>query len=98
MANIFKKIKGALRGSNNTSSQSAPAEEVMTGTPVTDFKIKGMNCMHCQAKALAALKSIDGVNDATVDLESTKAHIDGIATTTQIEKALEPTGFKAVFD
>ncbi len=97
MANIFSKIKNTLSGSGN-ESLAAPQAETTTGTPITDFKIKGMKCVHCQAKATSAIKGIPGVTDAHVDLESTNAHIEGTATREQIEEALKPTGFTAEFE
>ena len=37
--------------------------------------IEGMKCMHCKASVENALKSVEGVTDAVVDLESKTAVI-----------------------
>lgn len=62
-----------------------------------EFNIKGMNCNHCAANALKVLKSLEGVEDATVDLASTKATVKGNVTNEAIAEALDSIGFTAVF-
>ena len=34
------------------------------------MKVGGMKCMHCKANVEKSLKSVDGVTDAEVDLET----------------------------
>lgn len=38
--------------------------------------IEGMSCNHCKATVEKALNALDGVSNATVDLQSKKAVID----------------------
>lgn len=64
---------------------------------IMEFNIKGMNCSHCCASATRALKGIDGVEDAVVDLASGKAQVKGEVSQDAIKEALESIGFTPVF-
>lgn len=55
--------------------------------------INGMTCNHCRMTAEKAIRSVEGVTDATVDLASKQAVIEGDATFESISKAVEEVGF-----
>ena len=56
--------------------------------------IKGMTCNHCKQTATEAIKSCDGVNEVTIDLESGKTVIDGnTINEEQIINAITSVGF-----
>lgn len=55
--------------------------------------INGMTCNHCRMSAEKAIRSVEGVTDATVDLTSKQAVVEGDATFESISKAVEEVGF-----
>lgn len=58
------------------------------------FIIEGMNCNHCRLSAEKAILSVEGVKNATVDLNSKTAVVEGDASFEDIAKAIEGVGFK----
>ncbi len=61
------------------------------------LKIEGMSCMHCAVRVEKALKSLQGVETANVNLEKNEAHIEFDPTKTNIEKfrdTIEEAGYK----
>lgn len=61
------------------------------------FKVGGMTCGHCQRRVEDALKNIDGVSKATVNLEKGEATIeyDGFKTTPDVlKKAVAAAGYE----
>lgn len=59
------------------------------------FKITGMNCGHCRAAAEKAIQGVEGVENATVDLASGMALVEGEATDEAVIAAVEAAGFNA---
>ena len=58
--------------------------------------INGMSCMHCVKRAQNALKEVDGVTEAEVDLESNSAVVElskEVADDT-LKKAIEEAGYE----
>jgi len=48
--------------------QAAPGDKI-------DLSVEGMSCGSCSAKVVAALKALDGVNEAAVDYQTGMAEI-----------------------
>lgn len=62
------------------------------------LSINGMTCGHCRQKAEDALKAVDGVWAAAVDLESGSAEVDyddSRADTAALIAAVEAAGYSA---
>lgn len=57
------------------------------------FHIEGMNCNHCRMNAENALKSVSGVEYASVDLASKEAHVSGNVSIADLKKAIDEIGF-----
>jgi len=57
------------------------------------FIIEGMNCNHCRTSAEKAIQSIPGVTNATVDLATKLAVVEGTASAEAICKVIEEVGF-----
>lgn len=62
-----------------------------------EFKIKGLNCSHCAAKAKGALEALPGVESATVNHVNNSAVITGTFDKEAITAALKDFGFTAEF-
>lgn len=62
---------------------------------MTELKISGMTCGHCQRAVTNALEAVDGVNNATVDLESGVAKVEGPADVQALVAAVEEEGYQA---
>jgi len=66
--------------------------------PEIELQIEGMNCAGCAGKVETALKSVDGVKGARVNLANRTAHVSGDlneASTTVLSKAVADAGYKA---
>lgn len=62
----------------------------------TTIKIEGMSCGHCVARVEKALKGIEGVTDAKVDLGEKKADIEfdpSKADEAKLKEAIEDVGY-----
>ena len=62
------------------------------------LRVTGMTCGHCQAKVEKALKGINGVYSAIVDLPDGEAEIDfndDHVTTEQLLSAINKAGYSA---
>lgn len=59
-------------------------------------KIKGMSCNHCVMAVTKALKGVEGINDARVDLQKGEARFDHDKPVDQtaIKKSIEGAGFE----
>jgi copper ion binding protein len=55
----------------------------------TTLKISGMSCNHCKARVENALKGLDGVTDAVVNLSAAKADVDYDGSKVSPEKLAE---------
>ena len=62
---------------------------------MTNLKIEGMTCDHCQRAVKTALESVDGVASAAVDLEQGIARVHGSADVGQLIGAVEEEGYQA---
>lgn len=80
---------------NHDCCQNEGAEEKEETTH--EFKIKGLNCSHCAAKAKGALEALPGVESATVNHVNNSAVITGIFDKEAITAALKDFGFTAEF-
>ncbi|GAA5533528.1 CopZ family metallochaperone [Deinococcus aluminii] len=60
-----------------------------------ELNITGMTCGHCQAGVTKALKSVPGVTDAQVDLNTGKAVVQGNAEPQQLVEAVVEEGYGA---
>ncbi len=64
---------------------------------VTDLKVQGMTCGHCESAVKEALRRVAGVTDAAVDLATGHARVwhDGTATIAAMAAEVEEEGFSA---
>lgn len=62
---------------------------------MTQLKITGMTCGHCQKAVTEALESVDGVNAVRVDLNEGRAEVDGSADLKALVSAVEEEGYQA---
>ena len=62
---------------------------------MTELNITGMTCDHCQRAVQNALESVEGVQDATVDLATGTAKVEGSADLTTLIAAVEEEGYQA---
>ena len=61
----------------------------------TLLDVSGMTCGHCQSSVTKALKSVPGVTNAQVDLQSGKAVVEGSADPQQLVSAVAEEGYGA---
>ncbi len=59
----------------------------------TTYKIKGMNCSHCQATVAKAIGSVAGVEEVDVDLKSGIATVGGEHNADELKSAVRGAGF-----
>lgn len=62
----------------------------------TVLRVEGMTCMHCKMSVEKALKSVDGVESADVDLMKKEAVVKGSAPRDTLVKAVEDAGYSVV--
>lgn len=63
-----------------------------------ELKIEGMSCSGCVAGVTRALKSVEGVSEATVSLEEGKAEVtfdEAKTSIPQLEQAVQEIGYGA---
>ncbi len=58
------------------------------------YIVEGMNCNHCRKAAEDALRGVEGVTDASVDLASKEAVVYGDADFISLSQAVESIGFE----
>lgn len=68
---------------------------IMQADRQLSIDIEGMSCASCVGRVEKALRAVDGVNDATVNLSAENAIITGTARVTDIRQALMETGYPA---
>lgn len=61
----------------------------------TELNIGGMTCGHCQTAVTKALKSVPGVKDAQVDLQTGQARVEGEADLQALLAAVNEEGYTA---
>jgi copper chaperone len=62
---------------------------------MTELKITGMTCGHCQQSVKGALESVEGVQTADVDLATGTAQVEGNADVNTLVAAVEEEGYQA---
>ena len=58
------------------------------------YYIDGLRCNHCRANAEKAIASLEGVENAEVDLPTGRAVVRGMVSVEQVRAAVEALGFK----
>ena len=61
----------------------------------TELNISGMTCGHCQTAVTKALKSVPGVENAQVDLQTGKAVVEGQVDPQALLDAVTEEGYGA---
>ncbi|GBF07949.1 copper chaperone [Deinococcus aerius] len=61
----------------------------------TELNVTGMSCGHCQSSVTKALKSVPGVTEARVDLQTGKAVVEGDASPQELVRAVVEEGYGA---
>lgn len=62
---------------------------------MTKLNVEGMTCGHCQSAVKGALESVDGVQNAEVDLQNGLATVQGDADPERLITAVEEEGYRA---
>ncbi|MDC7224482.1 MAG: cation transporter, partial [Spirochaetales bacterium] len=62
----------------------------------TVILIEGMNCHHCSATVKDALESVEGTEEAEVDLKGKKALVKGQASEEELKAAVVKAGYRVV--
>jgi copper chaperone len=62
---------------------------------MTELKISGMTCGHCQTAVKNALEAVDGVERVEVSLEKGLAKVEGEADVRVLVAAVEEEGYEA---
>ena len=62
---------------------------------MTELNVTGMTCDHCQHAVKGALESVEGVKNATVDLTTGTAKVEGSADLNTLIAAVEEEGYQA---
>jgi copper chaperone CopZ len=62
------------------------------------IKVDGMHCNHCKMRVEKALKALNGITSAKVDLEAKTAEIESTVEIDDslIESAIDDVGFKVI--
>ena len=62
---------------------------------MTQLKVEGMTCGHCQSSVKRALESVEGVQGAEVNLEDGTARVEGDADPAKLVAAVQEEGYQA---
>ena len=62
----------------------------------TIIYVEGMMCSHCKARVESACKSVNGVTDATVNLQEKKVVVLGSASAVELQKAIVNAGYEII--
>ena len=62
---------------------------------MTQLKVEGMTCSHCQSSVKRALESVDGVQGAEVNLADGTARVEGDADPAKLVAAVQEEGYQA---
>ncbi len=62
---------------------------------MTELKVDGMTCGHCQNAVKGALESVSGVQQAEVDLANGIARVEGDADVNKLIAAIQEEGYQA---
>ena len=61
----------------------------------TSISVEGMSCEHCEQTVEEALRSVEGVTDASADRDTAQATVEGDADTAALVSAVEDAGYTA---
>ena len=62
----------------------------------TVLKVEGMSCNHCKMAVEKALKAVNGVEGAEVNLDKKEVVVTGAADQDKLAKAIEDAGYTVV--
>jgi copper ion binding protein len=68
----------------------------MTTDQTRTLSVDGMSCEHCAQSVAEALEGVDGVSQATVDLDAAEATVslDGNVSHSQLANAVDEAGYR----
>ena len=78
-------------------TSSAPISDAPIGSSVLRLGVQGMTCASCVRRVEKALKKVDGVHDASVNLATEKARVVFDPETTSVEQlraAVDRAGYR----
>ena len=78
-----------------TPSELPPAEIDFGSPRIITLAISGMSCRRCVDWVTQALRSVEGVSDATVDLSKHVATVEGVAGAAALVRRVSDTGYTA---
>ena len=92
--------EATIRGSVSREALSAALEAtgrviLPPGCSLTTLRVGGMTCGHCSARVEEALRAVEGVASATVNLEAGLATVVGSAAAAELVAAVEGAGKSA---
>jgi copper chaperone len=61
----------------------------------TEIKVTGMSCEHCVAAVGKAVRSVSGVTEALVDLQTGTVKVQGAFERAQVVEAIKAAGYEA---
>lgn len=67
--------------------------------PKKEIQVSGMTCNHCKAAVEKALKTLDGVNEVDVQIETGKVTVDydeGAAAEKELLEAIKNAGYEVL--
>ncbi len=82
----------------NTGAEVSVSAEVAGETKTVLMPVEGMSCVVCAASVKKALQSIDGVQEAEINLERREArvrYVEGKVSPKQLVAAVNHLGYKA---
>jgi copper ion binding protein len=91
----------ALTACSNEQNNERPHTEDVTANEnlkTVTIPVEGMTCSACVARVKKSLRSLDGVREVTVSLESRNTKVSFVSDKTsaeQIVKAIDDLGYKA---
>ncbi|ELT51228.1 heavy metal translocating P-type ATPase [Brucella intermedia] len=74
---------------------TVPASFTAPTTGAVELSIDGMTCASCVGRVERALKALDGVSDATVNLATERATVRGSVDVSTLVKAIADVGYEA---
>lgn len=71
-------------------------QDASNSGPKTVLRVEGMTCIHCKMSVEKALKNVQGVENASVDLVRKEAVITGSVARDLLTKAVEDVGYSVL--
>lgn len=87
--------RAKLIGAIEHAGYAVPASYSAPPTAAVELAIEGMTCASCVGRVERALKAVDGVTDATVNLATERASIRGTADIGRLIKAVADAGYES---